>query len=360
MIDTIAAILELQPLYSPDNTSAMQRRGYLVRRDLAHAIRALGKHLSQALGKFGHDFHVGSSDGTGRKTELPWVRFCSKGMSPKPTQGFYCILHFSTDGSAAHVTLGCGSSTFRNGSFITLPGEELDRRTEWAKHVIQDTLGSLEPFSDVPDFGARRPLPRSFQRATALCKRIDASELATVDLESLLVRAADFLRILYQAELDGRELSPADSDELALERQLRPARKRQSQGIGLSSIDRRIVELHAMDLVRQWLSDREYRVVDTSGDHPYDFVARRGSEELIVEVKGTTSDNPVAILMTRSEVRIHRAHKPKTALFIVSRIRLVGASSQRRARGGTLEALVGWDIDTWCLTPTTFRVKKPD
>ena len=360
MIDTIADILELQPLYSSNNTPAMQRRGRLIRQSLADQIRAREPQLSQALGRFGDDFHVDSSDGTGLKAELPWVRFCSKRMSPKPTQGFYCVLHFSTDGRAAHVTLGCSSSEFRNGSFITVPDEELDRLTGWAKQVIQEALGSTEPFSDPPDFGARRPLPKSYQRATSLCKTIEASELNGVDLDALLLRAASFLRILYQAQLDGRELSPADSDEREVERQLRPSRKGRSHGFGLSYSDRRIVELHAMDLARRWLSDHEYQVKDTSGDHPYDFVATSGSEELFVEVKGTTSDNPVAILMTRNEVRVHRIHKTRTALFIVSSIRLVGPSGARRAEGGHLEALVGWDIDKWSLTPTTLRVKRPD
>ncbi len=40
------------------------------------------------------------------------------------------------------------------------------------------------------DFGARRPLPKSFERATAFAKRIPVDDLETVDLDGLLVRAA--------------------------------------------------------------------------------------------------------------------------------------------------------------------------
>ena len=79
----------------------------------------------------------------------------------------------------------------------------------------------------------------------------------------------------------------------------------------------------------------------------------------IVEVKGTTSDNPNAILMTRNEIEVHRAEKGKTALFIVSSIRLVDQDGQRIAIKGNLEKFIGWDVDDWSLQPTTFRVSKP-
>lgn len=109
----IQRICELQPQYSSDNSEAMQERGRLIRQDLANAIKARGTILRSALREFGDDFHVGASDGVGRKTELPWVRFCSKIMSPTPQQGFYCVIHFSTNGSAVHFTVGCGSSRYR-------------------------------------------------------------------------------------------------------------------------------------------------------------------------------------------------------------------------------------------------------
>ena len=358
MTDTIAAILELQPLYSPDNTPDMRRRGQLIRRTLSDQIRALSGPLSRALGRFGHDFHVDSSDGMGKKTELPWVRFCSKRMSPRPTEGFYCILHFSTDGSAAHVTLGCSSSQFRNGFFEKLPDEKLDERTAWAQRLIMDATGSLDPFSDPPNFGAHRPLPRAFQRATALCKSIPFADLPTLDLQSLLIRAAELLSMIYQAQLDGREISPADLDEIEIEQHVRRSSRQNTQGIGLSAEDRRSVELRAMGLARAWLSRSGYAVQDTSATHPYDFEARRNSEILWVEVKGTTSDFPEALLMTRNEVHFHQENKGNTALFIVSGIRLVNRGANRRACGGNLEALIGWDIDHWTTTPTAFRVQR--
>lgn len=133
MHDTLQRICELQLAYSPDNTPAMQERGRLVRSDLKADIEGLRAPLAAALAPFGGDFLVEASDGIGRKTELPWVRFCSRKMSPNPTDGFYCVTHFSTDGSAAHVTVGCGSSRFHKGSSVRLPNHELDAQTDWAR-----------------------------------------------------------------------------------------------------------------------------------------------------------------------------------------------------------------------------------
>ena len=202
MKETIRRILKLQPLYSSDNTPEMKERHQLVCHTLPEEIRGRSERLSAALGRFGNDFVVGASDGMGRKTELPWVRFCSREMSPRPTEGFRSALHFSTDGSAAHITVGCAASYLQGGFFRRLPAPELDACTAWARQVIEEERGSLRPFQDPPDFGARRPLPRSFERATAVSRRIARNDLDVTDIETILIRAAEFLRIIYQAQCE--------------------------------------------------------------------------------------------------------------------------------------------------------------
>lgn len=358
MINLLQRICELQPLYSADNTPEMQERGQLIRRDLVNEFRALSTPLSHALGNFGDDFHVDASDGMGSKTELPWVRFSSRKMSPTAREGFYCVIHFSTDGSAVHITVGCGSSQFQNGSLVVLPDDAIDTRTAWARSVIQSTGETLAPFTDPADFGARRALPRSFERATALSKRIAVEQLDHVELESLFIRAAEFLRLIYQASADGRELTPADLDQIDMETAIKPRSNRPSQGYGLSAADRKQVEKQAMALARKWLEQEGFHIRDTSANHPFDYEARRGSEILKIEVKGTTSDNPSAVLMTRNEVELHKSEKGRTGLIIVSKIRLTGEGKDRIAEGGTLEAMLGWDIDKWQLTSTAYRVER--
>ena len=83
----------------------------------------------------------------------------------------------------------------------------------------------------------------------------------------------------------------------------------------------------------------------------------RDRKKIFVEVKGTTSQDPSAILMTANEVELHKQNKGFTALGIVSSINLIRAT-EPVAEGGILDMKIGWDIDKWNLTPTVFRIEK--
>ncbi|GAA6199605.1 DUF3578 domain-containing protein [Aquicoccus sp. SU-CL01552] len=359
MRETLRRICELQPYYSSDNTPEMQERGRLVRQALVEEIRALHVPLSAALGDFGHDILVEGSDGIGRKTELAWTRLCCKQMSPRPTVGFYVVLHFSTDGSGVNIVVGCSSSKFHNGYSIVLPLEELDNRCEWARNIVLEDRGDLEPFTDPNDFGARAKLPKSFERASALVKKVSYDDIEDGVMEQHLVEAAEMLGAIYAAQRQGRELSPADQAELEIIDITRPAAKaRSGQGFGLNAKERTAVELRAMDVAEEWLCSQGYMLRNTAATEPYDFEAKKDDELLYVEVKGTTSDTANAIAMTHGEVALHRREKGRTGLIIVTGIRLKKDAEQPSASGGTLETLIGWDIDEWLLEPTAFRVSR--
>ena len=359
MKDELKRICELQPSYSESNTLKMQERGAILRGPLKAAVEALRPLLAPALGRFGDDFHVDASDGIGRKTELPWARFCSKEMSPKPTEGFYCVLHFSTGGDAVHITVGCGSSRFFNGYSVVLPAPELARQTAWARSVIVQNLGTLDPFVDPPEFGATRPLPLSFQRATAISKRVAYEAIDTSDIDGLLLEAAKRLRLVYEAQSIGRDIEPADQAQSEIAEIVSPTRSGgRRQGYGLPAPARRAVERHAMLMADEWLKAHGYAVKDCSVDMPFDFLATRDDETIKVEVKGTTADRADAILMTRNEVELHRLERGRTALIIVSGILLSGSGSDYRTGGGEVEALIGWDISGWSMEATTYRVSR--
>lgn len=359
MRETLRRICELQTQYTSKNIPEMQERGHLVRQVLAGDLRGLQGTLSEPLGPFGDDFHVDASDGIGNKTELPWARFCSRKMSPKPTDGFYVVLHFSTDGSGVNIAVGCSSSKFHNGYSIVLPPEELAKRTEWARQIVLEDRGSLKPFTDSADFGARLPLPKSFQDASALVKKIDYDEISDELIIEHLVQAAQMLRAIYSAQRLGREFSPADQTELDILNITRPTSSiSKTQGFGLTAKERKAVELRAMAMAEDWLRTQGYKPKDTSANKPYDFEAQKGEELLYVEVKGTTSDAAEAIAMTHGEVDLHRSKKGQTALIIVTGIRLEKDAKSPQASGGTLEPLIGWDIDAWSLQPTVFRVAR--
>lgn len=359
MRDTLRRICELQPAYSSVNTPEMQERGRLIRQKLAEEIRELRDPLVRALGTFGHDFFVEGSDGIGRKTELAWARFCSEGMSPRPTEGFYVVLHFSTDGSGVNIAVGCSSSRFHNGYSIVLPLEDLDKRCEWARQIVFEDRGSLAPFTDSNSFGARAKLPKSFERACALVKKVEFSDIEDDVVILHLIEAAEMLRAIYAAQRQGRDLSPADQIELDILDITRPASNvRKGQGFGLNAKERKAVELRAMDVAEDWLRSKGYKSSNTAATKPYDFEARKGEKVFFVEVKGTTSDSADSIAMTHGEVALHRKEKGRTALMIVTGIRLSQDEERLEASGGKLEALVGWDIDDWLLQPTAFRLSR--
>ena len=359
MKDVLRRICELQPSYSLENTREMQERGQLVRQALTSELRSLQWLLAPELGRYGDAFNVGASDGIGRKTEAPWVRFCSSEMSPKPTDGYYVVIHFKRNGSGLYLTLGCGSTNWNGGSLIPLKPDQLARKTEMAKKAIEYEHGILEDFTDIIDLGAKAPLPKTFERATAIAKFISVDQIYDQDFEALLSKLAAYLRTVYDAQSSGFDLTEADQVQLEIEQTIRPKKQRNSaQGFGLSAPEKKAVELRAMKIVTEWLDNNGYSTEDQSSTQPYDILAQKNGEKTFVEVKGTTSQDPSAILMTANEVDLHKQNKGKTALAIVSSINLV-KGSEPTARGGELYIKIGWDIDDWSLTPTAFRVEKP-
>lgn len=360
MIHALTRICELQPAYTSHNSDAMRERGLLIRRTLPGILRAMEPELAAELGPFGAGFKVGASDGIGRKTEAPWVRIFDRRMSPRPTDGFYVVLHFAADGSAMFVTVGCGSTVWAGGDLRSVSDQELRQRTDWGRSVVAEAFGGLEPFTDTIALGAKAPLPRTFEKATVLARRISVEDLDATVVVDLILQAARRLRALYEAQSRGQDLAVADAVELQLEMLSRPQRQAIGigQGFGLSGPERKAVELRAMAVAQDWLKAQSYKVKNTSKNSPFDFLATKAGASMKVEVKGTTGDGAQAIFMTRNEVELHRREAGATALLIVSGIRLDRRVDPPKASGGELVAEIGWDIEAWELAPMAFRLTR--
>ncbi|MFI0848419.1 protein NO VEIN domain-containing protein [Mesorhizobium sp. IMUNJ 23232] len=215
------------------------------------------------------------------------------------------------------------------------------------------------PFEDTPEFGARRPLPLSFQRATAISHRVAYPDIRATDFGELFDQAARRLQPIYAAQAIGRDLTDADQRELEISSALNPLnRPAGRQGYGLSAPARKAVEQRAMDVASEFLRANGYAVRDTSSSSPFDFEAMLGGTRIKVEVKGTTSDHGDGILMTANEVELHRREKGNTALIIVSSIRLADRNGVYSGSGGKVEWQLGWDIDEWFHEPTAFRITR--
>lgn len=357
---TINRICELQPLYSSSNTPEMQERGNLIRTDLAQKLRDRLYDLGRAFDPLFDDLAVEGSDGIGRKTEAPWVRLYSKTMSPTPREGFYIVIHFSANGSAFFVTIGCGSTIWSAGDLRPISDEQLKAKTSWARSVVEQRWGTLEPFSDAIALGARASLPRTFEKATALARRIPVEGIDSTDLDGLLFACAERLSAIYLRQLERRDVAPGDQDALELAAIVKPLRRRtRAQGIGLSAAERRAVEQRAMFLATQFLESEGFTCDDKSATESFDILARRGMHTLKIEVKGTTSDLCDSVLMTRNEVELHRSEKGRTGLLIVSRIQVDRGEAIPSAVGGVIDAMLHWDIDQWLLESIAFQVRRP-
>lgn len=97
-----------------------------------------------------------------------------------------------------------------------------------------------------------------------------------------------------------------------------------------------------MEVAKAFCADQGWHVVeDVFQQESYDLKCTRGSEELHAEVKGTTTDG-IQIVLTRNEVEHARALFPNAALIVV---RIIQASSEMQASGGTVAYFSPWEID---------------
>jgi hypothetical protein len=135
--------------------------------------------------------------------------------------------------------------------------------------------------------------------------------------------------------------APASEEARAVSEALRPGRRRRG-GERLSAPARRAVERHAMARAAQQLRSAGWDVEDCSGTHPFDFLARRPSERLFVEVKGSTGSGDR--MLTAGEVEHARQHPSECALIIVTAIQLdVRRPGRPKANGGIVRVVRPWN-----------------
>ena len=104
-----------------------------------------------------------------------------------------------------------------------------------------------------------------------------------------------------------------------------------------------------------YCSKQGWRVKDVSRNKPYDLHCYRGTKELKVEVKGTTSEGR-EVLLTPNEVSHAREAFPDVMLLVVGQIRLVRESV---AEGGTITVFDPWAIEKGQLKPVGYAYSVP-
>ncbi len=215
-------------------------------------------------------------------------------------------------------------------------------------------LGTLEPFADEIELGAKADLPRTFEKATVIARRIAVEDLELEDFRRATIEAAKRLAMMYEVQVLGSNMAEVVEREMAAA--TRP--QRFGQGFGLTAAERAAVERRAMIAARDWLRAEGFKVKDTSKTMSYDYEAVREGVRLKVEVKGTTSVAADVIVMTANEVSLHIAEAGATALIVVSNIRLKRTKSGVCGEGGEIAVELGWDIEAWDRTPLAYRLRR--
>lgn len=147
------------------------------------------------------------------------------------------------------------------------------------------------------------------------------------------------------------KISLENTDEVEAEQILRGRHKQDGQGFGLNAQERRVVELHAMNLARRHF-ELDWEVIDVSSNSSFDLFCKRGSEELRIEVKGTTTAGD-SIILTRNEVK--EAAEPGYVLFVVSEIELDSTTAAEPiASGGRCRKIYPVQLDNHELMPLSF------
>jgi hypothetical protein len=167
---------------------------------------------------------------------------------------------------------------------------------------------------------------------------------------------------LYTAETLGQtpgspnpEVRDAESVVAAISR---PSSSGAGQGIGLTVEERRAVEHRAMHQATVFLTANGFAVRDVSKIESFDLLAIRGSEQIRVEVKGTTGGLS-SVLLTANEVEMHRAIYPNNALVVVHSIQLLRINGLIGSSGGDLVSWLPWKIKDENLRAITYSYRLP-
>ena len=240
MHEFLREVADLQPSWTNKNTPVMQRRGILIRQAIPRWLKGHIGDLAPLLGPAGLECEIEGRDGTGQKSEIPWVRVYSRSRSPSANEGWYCGYLFRSDGTGLYLCLVHASTRYQDGEFKPRPPEELAGLVAWAKEALGSKLAVQLGLASEIKLHSRGQLGEAYERGTVCSKFYYATELPGEhvlldDLKSFVC----LLRILYDADDLGRspesrepEVRAAEQLAEALAAPLR-SRARIGQGFGL-------------------------------------------------------------------------------------------------------------------------------
>lgn len=353
----IREVLELQKRYTSKNTPDMQRRGVLIRKEIA---ASLNENFDRFKSKYEiaiEDLWVQGKDGEGNKAEIPWVRLGSKELSPSAMKGWYVVFLFAATGSNCYLSLGHSSMIYEGDSTEKryqkpLPPELAGEMMQWGREKLQLNEIKVPRLKFKMDLEAKGILAEAYNR-TSLCgfeypiQQIPSDEQIINDVEFLLEMLSKiYLLQETDATIPGSE-SPEHREAVAAIAQAAgrdltgPRRQGRSR---LPQSHKKAIEERAVEVAMKNLEKRGFtNIKDVGKNHSYDIAAKHNGVDFYIEVKGTISLGEKVVL-TKNEVLLHRQEYPNNALVVVSQIEL-DRTEPPTASGGKVLFISPWKIE---------------
>lgn len=356
--EDVSEVIALQNHYSWSNTVEMRRRGEIIRHGIPQALRPASGLLAGAMRVPVDDVLIEGRDATGRKSQVPWVRFSSRRYSRSATEGWYVVLLPRKDGGGVYAALAHGSAKFSDGSLIARDDEQLAALIAWARGILASKLDGHPRLSLKVELGASGTLAAAYEKSCAVAFYYPAESIPDDDdLIRDLSTLGGLLGDIYEADRFGRTPLSVNTDIREIEevsaKISRPTSIRQGQGFLMSSEERRAVELRAMLVATEYLRSHGFSTKDVSAKESFDILATNGDGSYKVEVKGVTGGIG-KILLTSNEVDLHKESHPANALIVVHEIKLSEKNGATIADGGIIKVWLPWQIDTSRLRGITY------
>ena len=131
------------------------------------------------------------------------------------------------------------------------------------------------------------------------------------------------------------------------------------QGFGLTSHEKKIIEMHAVKLAIEYLSELGFTHIEDVGNREsFDLLAVSAETQLSVEVKGSTGAAS-SVILTKNEVGFQMDAYPLNGLFVVSNIEIIRGDILS-AQGGETQFVSPWLIDENRLKPISYDYQIKD
>jgi AspBHI-like restriction endonuclease/uncharacterized protein DUF3883 len=159
---------------------------------------------------------------------------------------------------------------------------------------------------------------------------------------------------MWTAWLRGSKPAPSvelDAEDMAVPLAadvLRPS----GQGFSSDSKTRKAIELYGMQRAREYFQTRGFTSIeDVSSRRPFDLLARDGTREVFIEVKGTQSAG-ASVFLTSGEVEFAKRNKSKMVLYVLHSIQL--SEGDGAPQGGVHTVFWPWNVDGGTLAPIKY------